>query len=212
MEEQREPQVLAELNKKKWRPNLTAALQIVGLLTCVGGIGVAAVSTGTFSIAFGSAVAVGGALTTVVGCVKDWTSIKKCFCCTSNLDNLNRQIEEKENKARNKLSCCLEEARQIRDKQIPAKSKHIRTICKAVNLLGQGTEIASEIKDILVDIFKSNSDLLDNERLKDVIPNYVRKRVRQETENQNQRIEGQGTPLLETSLESVSYSNSKEGI
>lgn len=151
-------------------------------------------------------------LTTIAGCIKDWSSIIKCCWPTSNIDNLNRQINEKEDKARNKLSCCLEEARQVQDSKIDIDVNHLKTICESVNYFGQGTKINLQIKEALVEIFKNNADLLDYELLKNVIPNYVRKRVRQGTENQNQEIEGQGSPLLETSLKSVSHSNSKEEI
>lgn len=208
MEDVREPQALAELNKKKRRPNLTAVLQIGGFVAFASGIGVAATSTGTLPIVFGSFVSVGGALTTIAGCIKDWSSIIKCCWPTSNIDNLNRQIEEKENKARNKLSCCLEEARQIRDKQIPAKSKHIKTICEAVNILGQGTKISLQIKETLVEIFKNNADLLDDELLKDVIPNNVEIKARQEIRRRNQEVDPLNTPQFQTPLESFEHSNS----
>jgi hypothetical protein len=208
MEDIREPQAIAELNKKKPRPNLTAVLQVGGFLTFVSGIGVAATSTSTLPIVFSSFVSVGGFLTTIVGCIKDWSSIIKFCWPISNLDNLNRQIKEKEDKVRNKLSCCLEEARQMKNSKIKIDVSHLITICKAVKLLGQETKIASEIKKELVEIFKNNTDLLDVELLKDVIPRDVELKARQEIERRNREVIHLNKPQGQTLLDSVELSNS----
>ncbi len=209
MEDQREQ--VPELDKKECRPNFTAVLQFGGFVAFAGGIGVAATSTGILPIVFGSIVSFGGLLTTIAGCKKDWSSLIKCCWPTSNIDNLNRQINEKEDKARNKLSCCLEEARQIQDSKIDIDVNHLKTICESVNYFGQGTRINLQIKEALVEIFKNNVVLLNNERLKNVIPNYVMKRVRQEAGNQNPRAEHSDlSPLIETSSVSASHSNDRE--
>lgn len=176
-----------------------------------GGIGVAATSTGILPIVFGSIVSFGGLLTTISGCKKDWSSLIKCCWPTSNLDNLNRQIKEKDTKIHNKLDCCLKEALQMQNNEIDINVNHIKTICESVNYFGQGTRINLQIKEALVEIFKNNVVLLNNERLKNVIPNYVMKRVRQEAGNQNPRAEHSDlSPLIETSSVSASHSNDRE--
>lgn len=188
MKESHIPQALAELDKKKCRCNLTATLQIVGVITAIGGIGVAAASSGLFPIIFGSVVAVGGLTTTIVSCIKDWSSVEKCFYPISNSDNLNRQIAEKEEKARKKLLPCLETLRQMQNNEITINTNHLETICASVSIFGKGTKINLQVKEALIDIFEANAWLLDNDSFKNAIPSDIKASVIRGTRRQESQL------------------------
>lgn len=177
MEEQRDPIAIAELDKKKCRPNTTATLIIGGFIVAVGGIGVAATSTGTLPIIFGTIAASGGVITTVVSYCKDTSYLKKCFCCVSNKDNLDMQINAVEVKTCKKLINCLQWANQMRNGTVDINIEYLETICNAVKFFGGETSIACQIKDSLLAILMNNLQLLNDVSLKNTIPEAVRSKA-----------------------------------
>lgn len=177
MEDQRDPIAIAELDKKKCRPNTTATLIIGGFIVAVGGIGVAVTSTGTLPIIFGTIAASGGAITAVVSYCKDTSYLKKCFCRVSNKDNLDMQINAVEVKTCEKLIKCLQWANQMRDGTVDINIEYLKTICSAVKYFGGETFIACQIKDLLLEILMNNPQLLNDVPLKNTIPEGVRNKA-----------------------------------
>lgn len=174
MEDQFDDVELENFEEKKCRPNLTATLQVGGLIAAIGGIGVACTCTG-WPLVVSIVTALGGAISTTAGCIQDKRSVKKCICPVSNEDNLYERIENEEEEAKRKLGPCFKEARRLKnamnleDKDI----QKLKLICSSVRNLYPESQIAIEIKKMLVEIFKNNMGLLDNPSLRLALPEYV---------------------------------------